>query len=644
MCGIVGGIALQEVPGSGWQGRIADAMACLRLRGPDSQGRFDEGPVTLAQTRLKIIDLSAAADQPMHDPTGRYVLVFNGEIFNYQELRSELEQAGISFRTQSDTEVLLHWLICHDTRELNRLNGFFAAALYDRQTGRLLLVRDRYGIKPLLIYRSGDQLLFASELKALLALGIARRLDLTSVVQFFELNYVPPNASIFDGVEKLPPGHWLSWQSGRITRGEYYRIRPRAVSETSAVPSYDAAVAGVRVHLDRAVQLRLIGDVPVGVYLSGGLDSSAVAALAVRHSPHIRSFSLSFDDPLYDETVYAEAVARHLGTDHTTIRVSHDTLLEHVEAVLDYIDEPYADASSLNYYVLSKAVRPWVTVALSGDGADELFAGYHKHVGEVQARRPSMLNALLHAAAPLLNALPASRNSRLGRRVVQAQRYSAGLRLTHADRYWAWASVGTNLDQLLMLGAPEGVARRAPLLREVTEGMGLNGVLAADFALVMAGDMLPKADLMSMANSLEVRSPFFDYQLVDYVFGLPESYKLRATRLGGLRKRVLNDAVRSLLPELIYHRPKQGFEVPLAGWFRTALRSRVEREVGDVEFLRHQGIFRPEGVQQLWQVVDRGDNRKEEWTLWAFLVFQQFYRRYVGIDAAAAVPLVAAVT
>jgi asparagine synthase (glutamine-hydrolysing) len=228
--------------------------------------------------------------------------------------------------------------------------------------------------------------------------------------------------------------------------------------------------------------------------------------------------------------------------------------------------------------------------------------------------------------------------------VVQAQRYSAGLRLTHADRYWAWASVGTNLDQLLMLSAPEGAARRAPLLREVTEGMGLNGVLAADFSLVMAGDMLPKADLMSMANSLEVRSPFFDYQLVDYVFGLPESYKLRATRLGGLRKRVLNDAVRPLLPELIYHRPKQGFEVPLAGWFRTALRSRVEREVGDVEFLRHQGIFRPEGVQQLWQVVDRGDNRKEEWTLWAFLVFQQFYRRYVGIDAAAAVPLVAAVS
>ncbi len=633
MCGIVGGIARTEAQAASWRPRLDGALECLRLRGPDSRGRFDEGGAALAQTRLKIIDLSAAADQPMLDPTGRYVLAFNGEIFNYRELRAELDQAGVAFCTQSDTEVLLHWLIRTDTRALNRLNGFFAAALYDRHTGRLLLVRDRYGIKPLLIYRTADQLLFASELKALVALGISRRLDHASVVQFFELNYVPPNASIFEGVEKLAPGHWLSWQAGQVETGAYYRVQPRALHDPRPAPSYDAAVAGVLTHLERAVQLRLIADVPLGVFLSGGLDSSAVAALAVRHSPHIRSFSLSFDDPLYDETSYAEAVARHLGTDHTSIRVSHDTLLEHVEAMLDYLDEPFADASALNFYVLSKAVRPWVTVALSGDGADELFAGYHKHVGEAQARRPTLLNGLLRTTAPLLQALPASRNTAWGRRLVQAQRYSAALRLSPADRYWAWASVGTDVEALLALPTAAARARRASLLGDVTEAMGLNGVLAADFALVLGGDMLPKGDLMSMANSLEVRTPFLDYDLVDYVFGLPESYKLLPTRLGGQRKRVLNDAVRPLLPELIYHRPKQGFEVPLAGWFRTALRSRVEREVGDVEFLRHQGIFRLEGLRQLWQIVERGENRKEEWTLWAFLVFQQFYRRYVDTAA-----------
>ena len=637
MCGIVGGIALSSAGGpaaaaadSPWALRLPKGLAALHRRGPDAQGQFVEGPVALAQARLKIIDLSPAANQPMHDPSGRYVLVYNGEVFNYRALRAELEQQGVAFVSQSDTEVVLHALIHQGVAALDRLNGFFALAFYDRQAASLLLARDRYGIKPLVLHADAQRLLFASELKALLAMGIPRRLDTAAVAQYFELNYVPPDGSVFHGVERLAPGGWLRCQGGRLERGSTYCPQPRLLTDTTPVPSYEAAQARLAHLLERATALRLVADVPLGVFLSGGLDSSVVAALAVRHSPHVRSFSLRFTDPLYDETAYATAVARHLGTDHTAITVTHDTLLEHLEGVLDYLDEPFADASALNFYVLSRAVRPQVTVALTGDGADEVFGGYHKHLGLARAARRDVLNGLLRVAAPALQPLPASRNSRWGRRLVQLQRYSASLQQSPAERYWALASTGADVDALLAEVPPLAAARRAQWLAPLTPAAGLNGALVADIRLVLAGDMLVKADLMSMAHGLEVRTPYLDYDVVDFALGLPEHYKVLTTGLAGLRKRILNDAFRPLLPPELYHRSKQGFEVPLAGWFRGPLRARLERELNDHELLAHQGLFRPQGLAALWQAVRTGRNRKEEWTLWAFLVFQHIYRRHLA--------------
>lgn len=629
MCGILGACFFTE--NTIKEEKFHDALRTLSLRGPDAKGLFYAYPIVLGQTRLSIIDTSEKAHQPFWSADKRYVIVFNGEIFNFQELKQELIQQGISFQTHSDTEVLLHLLILHKEKAISKLNGFFAFAFYDTQKRELILARDRFGVKPLWIYHDTDKLLFASELKALMALDIPRNIHYSHLWAYFQLNYFPPNTSILKNCFKFKAGHYVTINPdiNKVEPHPYYTIpKPDFTRIHVSEQDYVQQQRQLAQLLEDAVQKRLIADVPLGVFLSGGIDSSVVTALAAKHQKHLLTFSIGFDNPVYDETEYALAVAKKCGTEHTVFKVSYQDLLDNVFRVLDYLDEPFADASALNFYILSKYTRKKVTVALSGDGADEVMGGYMKHLGEYKARRKTTVNTLLKVLNPVLKHIPANRNSRFTRKIWQIQKYSKGLKQNASERYLQWCSVLSDTERNVLLKDtlhPDNT----DILHEYTQYIhaytGIQDVLYADMHLTLQGDMLTKVDLMSMANSLEVRTPFLDYRVVDFAFQLPSESKI----YGNYRKRIVQDTFRNILPPELYHRKKQGFEVPLRDFFTKELKSYIEKEILNKEWITEQGIFNFDALQNLYHTIEQGKNGKEDWTLWAILVFDYWYKKYI---------------
>jgi len=635
MCGIVGWLQTDARggeptgPTGPTQTRIDHALAALSRRGPDHQQAVEISKLWLGHARLSILDLSTQAHQPMQDETGRYWLAFNGEIFNYQELKKQTPE--VHWRTSSDTEVLLQLLIQQGAACLPLLNGFFAFAFYDAYADSLLLARDRYGIKPLVWFQDAAGLRFASEAKALFPLGLQPQLNREELPVYLALNYLPPDRSLLQGLQKLQPGHYLTVAQGEVRIHQWYSLPVAPEQQTMFTGSYAAAQCMLETLLDAAVARRMVADVPLGVFLSGGIDSSVVATLARRHTSQLHTFSISFSDPLYDESRYAEAVARRIGSEHLVFRVTDDDLDAAVEPVLDYLDEPFADASAVNMYLLSACTRRQVTVALSGDGADELLGGYSKHQAEALARSAGLLKQVGGMVSPLLGAVPANRNSPLGRKLWQVRKLLAGWQMAPEERYLQWCSVQPMAEARRLL-LQQGFAQEK-LLEPYAAGIqrhptDFNRVLAADMQLVLPGDMLVKVDWMSMARSLEVRVPFLDYTVVDFAFSLPAVFKTDSRR----RKKILQDAFRSQLPPELYNRPKQGFEVPLRAWLTGSLQPQVTEFLLNEDRLRTQGLFRPEAIRNLWQAVEQGRNGKEDWTLWALLVFQRWYYR-MGMGA-----------
>ncbi|GIV33706.1 MAG: hypothetical protein KatS3mg031_1241 [Chitinophagales bacterium] len=431
MCGIVGFYL--------WEGQASDYKACLDAatdalskRGPDSRGSVLFRQVGLGHTRLSIIDISEAGSQPMTDASGRYVIVFNGEIYNYLSLREQLSSQGVLFHSRTDTEVLLNLYILYREKCLELINGFFAFAVYDTLEGSLFIARDRLGIKPLLFYQDDQKIIFSSEMKALLAFPIRKELDITSLYFYLQLNYIPAPSSVFKHVKKLEPGTYMTISAnGHMAIRRYYRIAydPAAIKRNRP-HDYEASKKTLRDLLTDSVQLRLVADVPLGAFLSGGIDSSIIAGLAARMTDKLNTFSIGFkDEPYFDETRYANLMAEKLKTQHTVFSLTTDDLYAHLTEMLDYVDEPFADSSALAVYILSKHTRRQVTVALSGDGADELFAGYNKHLADYRARQRAIRNALIRLAHPVLLLLPASRNNAVTNLFRQAQRYAEGLAL-----------------------------------------------------------------------------------------------------------------------------------------------------------------------------------------------------------------------
>jgi asparagine synthase (glutamine-hydrolysing) len=630
LCGIAGIIALTN-KGQNDLSKLRKSIRTLETRGPDDEGIFLCEDMGFAQRRLAIIDTSAAANQPMWDRTKRYSIIFNGEIFNYQELRTKYfsaeEQKGL--RTSSDTEILLDLFIKQGESCLPLLEGFFAFVIYDTQTKELFIARDRFGKKPLNYYIDEDRFVFASEIKALYQFGIPKELNYEALQLYLQLAYIPQPLSILKHVKKLEPGSRLKLRGKSIEEKRWYELRP-AYNYKNA-PSYEDAQKQLVALLDDAVVKRLISDVPLGAFLSGGIDSSVIVALASRHQKSLNTFSIGFKDEQYfDETHYAELVAEKFKTNHSTFRLGFDDYLSHIYDVLDYLDEPFADSASLPQFILCMETRKYATVAVSGDGGDEVFAGYNKHYAEWQARRRSFAGSIVKMGYPIWKLMPKSRNNRLSDLFRQLHRYAEGAGLSAKDRYWYWASSFSNDDLEKLIIKPAHDRINYSIINSVKEKYlsnindDFNSVLKTDLDLVLASDMLVKVDLMSMANSVEVRSPFLDHHVVEFAFSLPSGYKINKTG----RKKIVKDAFRDMLPPEIYNRGKRGFEIPMLKWFREELHTYIFDDLLNEKFVKEQGIFNTGHIscmkKQLYSnapgnIVDQ---------LWMLIVFQHWYKKY----------------
>jgi asparagine synthase (glutamine-hydrolysing) len=567
---------------------IRAAMASIRHRGPDQEGVFESDAVSLAAVRLKILDL-ATGDQPI--VAGGSVIVFNGEIYNFRELRSQLAAAGHAFHTECDTEVVLHAWLEWGSDAWARLNGMFAAAIWREADRTLVLARDRFGIKPLYIARRGTDLHFGSELKALLAHpAIERRLDRAALPLYFSLNYLPQPCTLIEDVEKLPPGTWLEWRDGRVTTGRYWTLR------FAPQPRMSLADAKLELDtlLDRALREHLLSDVPLGVWLSGGLDSSAIAHYAARHCRgRLKTFSVSFRGRGFDESPYFREVAAAFDTEHHEFDLSPgEDLAAAIEALARHSDEPSADAGALPVYFLSRMTRRHVTVALSGEGADELFGGYQTYIADNYARVARRLpgRGLLKRMA---SRLPVS-DDKIGFE-YKLRRFLAGCAMPEEDAHLFWNGAAPAAD------FARGIHERfAPLPREA--GF-LNQFLYLDQLLYLPDDILNKSDRMSMAHSLEVRPPFLDHRVAEFAARLPEHFKID----GGNLKVVLRELMRDKLPRAVIERKKEGFDIPTHHWFRTSLRGflrdtiteRAVRETAILDWAEVDRTFRDHDARRI---------------------------------------------
>lgn len=625
MCGIVGIYSFNGVS-ENIGSEFKKAVSSLDKRGPDEQKIFMHQRVALGHTRLAIIDTTQAASQPFTDETGRFTIIFNGEIYNFQFLRDELKRKGYSFKSTSDTEVLLKMYIEEKENCLQKLNGFFAFAVFDKQDETLFIARDRMGIKPLLIYQDADKLIFASEMKALTSFSIAKEIDYDSLHAYFELNYIPGPSTILKNVRKLSPGNYLIIRNNEVLEDSFYKI-PYREQNVSGL-SYESAQNKLYELLDASVRLRMIADVPLGSFLSGGIDSSVIVSLASKYTNHLNTFSIGYaNEPFFDETHYAELVARKFKTNHTTFKLTNDDLFNDLYHVLDYIDEPFADSSALPVHILSKHTRKHVTVALSGDGADELFSGYNKHLAHFLAINPGMKEKLILSLKHIIKHIPQSRNSKLSNLSRQANKYINGYNLSAKDRYWKWASIGDSdyTNNLLLKSRNNELydERRRFHLDMISDERCMNDILFADMHLVLQNDMLMKVDLMSMANSLEVRTPFLDHNIVNFVFSLPEHYKIERS----IKKKIVQDTFKIILPAELYRRPKHGFEVPLLQWFKNELNKDLNSVIFDRNFIDSQGIFNWDAIQLLEKQLFSYNPADAAAKVWAIFVFQHWWKK-----------------
>jgi asparagine synthase (glutamine-hydrolysing) len=564
MCGIFG--ALGRLP----EGILEQVSRSLRHRGPDGEGRFVDGEIALLHRRLKVIDLSKAADQPMGNEDGSIQVVFNGEIYNHRELRRQLESRHL-FRSQSDTESIVHGYEEWGESIFERLDGMFAVAIWDRNRKRLLLGRDRAGKKPLFYCERAGFFRFGSSIASLIASGLAPEVDFDALPMYLSFGYVPAPGTFYRGVKQLGPGEQVTVsQGGRA--GEPLVYWKPCFEANQASPSYREAKARVRALVTAAVERRLESEVPLGAFLSGGVDSTIVVGLMAKRLESVRTFSIGFaGDPSFDETHYARLVAGTFGTEHTEFTLEPSSF-ELVESLVRLHDGPFGDSSAIPAFVVSRLTRQHVTVALTGDGGDELFCGYSRLLAaEASEWLPLPLRKSMAFAAWLLPRAPSER-TRLGRarRFLDAASLSLEGRLRRWNSFFPDPAHLLNPDVAAML--TPGVARSRRWHKEMVEctqsGAVLSRILEYNFRTYLPNDLLVKTDRTSMASGLETRSPFLDTALIEYVATLPSRY----LRRGLLTKRILKDAFSDLLPMPIRRRGKMGFGVPLGTWFRGALR------------------------------------------------------------------------
>jgi asparagine synthase (glutamine-hydrolysing) len=611
VCGICG-IAS---PNGFDKARLAEMSAKLVHRGPDSAGEYFGTGVGLAARRLSIIDLETG-DQPLSNEDGSCHVVQNGEIYNYIELRAELERAGHAFRTHGDTEVVVHAYEEWGSSFVRRLRGMFAIAIWDERSRALVLARDRYGIKPLYYRHALDELAFASELRSL----PRGEIDLDALEAFLAFNSIPSPLTIFRNVRKLPPGHLLRWSEGRVELERFAQPRPVDASELRHDDEAEL-LEELRGRLRDSVRAHLVSDVPVGVLLSGGVDSATLAALAAEESAErLRTFSIGFEERSFDELADARLVAERYDTDHHELVLRPDAALL-LPQLANAFDEPFADSSALPTYLVSELAARNVKVALSGEGGDELFGGYYTYVADLLAARAGGAARL---ARPFVERLPSS--SAKASFDYRAKRFVRGAHLPPLERHHTWKEIFSADARAELLGGRHAFDP-VDLYRaryRVTEGADpLARLQDVDFAIYLVDDLLVKTDRASMAHSLEARVPFLDSVVTNFAFSLPARAKVK----GFSKKVLLRRAVAPLLPDRIVNGRKRGFSIPAAAWLRGNLET-FARDTLAPDVVRRQGFFRPEAVTS---VLERHVRREEDLSrqLWGLLAFTLWYERHV---------------
>jgi asparagine synthase (glutamine-hydrolysing) len=609
MCGICG---IVTTNGAVDADRVAAMSDKLVHRGPDSFGQFTDGTVALAARRLSIIDLETG-DQPIANEDGTVQVVQNGEIYNYRELRRELERAGHSFRTHGDTEVLVHLYEQHGEGFAERLRGMFAIAIWDAPRRRLVLARDRFGIKPLYYRDEGGELAFASELRAL----PRGEIDPDAVEAFLAFNSIPAPLTIFRETRKLPAGHVLVWESGLTRLERFARPAPVPIGELRDDEEAEL-VEELRARLRDSVRAHLVSDVPVGVLLSGGVDSALLAALAAEESSEpLRTFSIGFAERSFNELEDARRVASRYGTEHRELVLRPDAALL-LPALADAFDEPFADSSALPTYLVSELAASDVKVALSGEGGDELFGGYYTYAADLLAAR---LGGVARLVRPVVERLPSSTGK--ASFDYKAKRFVRAAHLPPLERHHGWKEIFAP-DARAELTGRASAFDPVDLLRArfaETEGADeLARLQDVDLGIYLVDDLLVKTDRASMAHSLEARVPYLDTVVTNMALALPTRHKVR-----GLSKKVLlRKAAVPLLPREIVNGKKRGFSIPAAAWLRGELEP-FARDTLSPETLKRQGYFRPDVVQRLLDehVAGREDRSRQLWGLLAFTLWHQ---------------------
>ena len=595
MCGIYG---ILELDGSAAAAESLRPMGRLTVhRGPDDEGSYVNGPLAMGMRRLSIIDV-AGGHQPLSNEDQTLWLVANGEIYNYRELRATLEAQGHRFQTGSDCETILHLYAQHGDEFLGLLNGMFAFALWDVRRRRLLVGRDRLGIKPLYLWNDGRRLVFASEAKAILALpGVGAELDRGALASYLGMGYVPAPQSIFRGVRKLPPATLLAAEGGMVAQRCYWRMP----SDVDVQPSEEEWVARVRARIEESVRMQMVSDVPIGAFLSGGIDSSAVVAFMAAHSDRpVKTYAIGFGggtaETYYNELPYARQVAQLFGTDHHEIVVRPD-VVSLLPSLLWHMDEPVADTAFITTYLVSQFARRDVTVILSGVGGDELFGGYRRYLGgHYQAQFNRLPRGLRRAASALGERLPSDRHSPLLNALRFAKGFLSTAGLPLEERYRSYVEVFADDVVAELLHAPCGSDDDpiAAAFRSAPGADELNRMLAVDAQTQLPDDLLLLTDKMSMAVSLECRVPLLDHELVELAARIPEQIKIRNGRL----KHVLKRALQPTLPANILHRKKRGFGTPMGAWLKGDLAPLVN-ELLSAETVRARGLFRHAEIAKL---------------------------------------------
>ncbi len=630
MCGIAGWANLDTKKTLQNHSKALLHSMCERMkhRGPDSEGLWLDKTVALGMRRLSIIDLHTG-EQPVYSEDKQIIAVMNGELYNFREVREDLEKRGHKFQTQTDTEILPHLYEEYGDALVEHLNGMFAFALWDKRKQKLLLARDRFGEKPLYYGVFDGKLIFASEPKVLLENpAVKAEINLDALRQYLSFDYVPAPRSIYKGISKLPAAHLLILEKGEIKTRRYWNL---SFHKNGNTPTIGEAAKHLRELLADSVKMRLVSDVPLGILLSGGVDSSTVAAFATQFSTEkVKTFSIGFEEDSFDESKFARQVAAHLGTEHYEDKLSVEKAADLISEIGTWLDEPMSDGSLLPTLLLSRFVKKYVTVALGGDGGDEIFAGYPMYFGHKMARVYDSIPRFVRNGIiePIVTSLPVSTKNLSfdykAKRFVAASKYDVVTR--HHSWFGSFSIDAQNdlLSETVLSNTSADIYRDAKKLLKICDAADqIEQMQFLDMNFYMAEDILTKVDRASMAVSLEVRAPFLDPRIAEYAASLPPEYKLK----GNKGKYILKKAVEDLLPKTILQRPKKGFGIPIAEWLKGRLNP-LMHDLLAPERLKKQDLFNAGFVQKLIKEHETGaaSHHKQLWTL---LVFQLWYDNFL---------------